>query len=436
MKKQIFIIIVIVVSLVVFREAFASNPENASDLLKNEIKLPLNESGTAWTKFSLSTQFWTRYTDLNPGSTNKAGDPATLELEFALRRTRFIMYNNLNDQIIFYTQLGFNNLNSTSAKPQLYFHDVWGMFRVVPQSCYIGFGLSGWNGLSRLSNASFQKTLTLDNPGVNYPNINRTDLESRQLGIFTKGTVGRMSYRATIAKPFAYNGLPSSPKQDVAYEYPSEKLECKGYFAWHFFEKEYFNTPYLDMTYLGAKRICNLGAGFDIYPKSIAKYDVLGNRKLKSRNLFAADFMLELPMRNNQAISLYSVLYKYNFGGNYLRLSGVMNNWCGGSGVEGAGNNEFKIGTGTIWYTVAGYLFPQQFMKLHGRVQLFYAFTNKHFEALSTNLINHDLGANYYMTGQKLKFSFQYSLRPILDQSLENILSFKPTAVFQIQLVI
>jgi hypothetical protein len=434
MRKQIFIIIVL--TLVFSGVAFASSPERTGNLLAKEIKLNLNDDGSVWTKFSFATQFWTRYTELNAESTNKAGDPVSSEIEFALRRTRFIMYNNLNDQIVLYTQLGFNNLNSTSAKPELYFHDVWGMFRVVPKSCYIGFGLSGWNGLSRLSNTSYQKTLTLDNPSVNYPTINRSDLESRQLGIFAKGTIGQLSYRAILAKPFAYNGIPALPKANTGYEYPSEKLEYKGYFAFHFFDKEYFNTPYLDMTYLGTKRICNLGAGFDIYPKSIAQYDDSGNRSLKNRNLFAADFMLELPMKNNQTISLYSVLYNYDFGQNYLRLSGVMNNWSGGTGVEGAGNNEYKVGSGTIWYTVAGYLFPQQFLKLPGRVQLFYAFTDKNFEALSTDIVCHDLGANYYVAGQKLKFSLQYSLRPILDQSLAHIATLKPTAVFQVQIVI
>ncbi len=278
--------------------------------------------------------------------------------------------------------------------------------------------------------------MTLDNPGINYPNINRTDLEGRQLGIFAKGTVGRLSYRTALTKPFSYNGLSSSPKTGTGYEYPSEKLEYKGYLAYHFLDVEYFTTSYVDMTYFGSKKICNLGAGFDIYPKSIAQYNVAGNKMLKNRNLFAADFMLELPMKNNQTISLYSVFYKYDFGADFLKSSGVMNNWGGGTGNEGAGNNEFKIGTGNIFYSTLGYLFPKEFLKLSGRLQVFYAFTDKNFDALHTALINHDCGANYYVAGQKLKFSFQYSLRPILNQSADHIASYKPTAIFQIQLVI
>jgi hypothetical protein len=430
------VILILVVFLSLSEIVRAVAPVKIENLFKNEIKLKLNENGSAWTKFSFTTQFWGRYTGLNTGSTNKANDPISSETEFAMRRTRFIMTNNLDDRVILYTQLGFNNLNSTSAKPQLFFHDVWGMFRVSPKSCYIGFGLNGWNGLSRLSNTSFMKTMTLDNPGVNYPNINRIDLEGRQLGVFAKGTAGRISYRTSVVKPFMYNGLPTTPQTNTGYEYPSEKLEYKGYFAYHFLEKEYFSTSYVDMTYLGTKKICNIGIGFDIYPQSIAEYDASDNKTLKNRNLFAADFMFELPMKDNRTITLYSVFYSYDFGTNFLKSSGVMNNWSGGTGIEGAGNNEFKIGTGSVFYSALGYLFPKEFLKMPGRLQLFYAFTDKNFDALQPVLFNHDCGANYYAAGQKLKFSFQYSLRPILDQSAERIASYKPTVIFQIQLSI
>lgn len=416
--------------------AFASSPEGSGNLFKNEMKYFFGEDGTSWSKFSMATQFWARHTYLNPGSTNKAGDPIDSEFEFALRRTRFTLHNNLNDRIIFYTQLGFNNLNSTSSKPQLYFHDVWAMFRVAPKLCYMGFGLSGWNGLSRLSNTSYQKTLTLDNPGVNYPNINHTDLEGRQLGIFAKGTIGQLSYRAILAKPFAYNGIPTQPKANIGYEYPSEKLEYKGYFAWYFFDKEYFSTPYVDMTYLGTKRICNLGFGFDIYPKSIAQYDDSGNRRLKNRNLFAADFMLDLPFKNKQTVTIYTVAYFYDLGKNHLRASSVMNNWRGGTGAEGAGNNEFKMGTGTINYTSLGYLFPKDLLKLDGQFQFFYALTYKNFDALDVNLTNHDFGLNYYIAGQKLKIGIQHSLRPYRGATNSDYAEHKATTLLQIQIVI
>ena len=102
------------------------------------------------------------------------------------------------------------------------------------------------------------------------------------------------------------------------------------------------------MTYFGEKKVCNLGAGFDFYPESVAEFNENGSRTLKDRALLGADFFMELPFRKNQAISVYSVIYNYNFGTDYLRSPGTMNRWYGGSGAEDAGNLEYKIGTGNI----------------------------------------------------------------------------------------
>ncbi len=422
--------------LVFITRAFAQENDKAYELLKNELKFPLNKEGNSYSKITFATQFWTRYAELNEGSTTSEGIPLSAETDFALRRTRFSMFNNFNDRLILYTQLGFNNLNTSSSKPQLFFHDVWGMFRILPKSLYLGFGLNGWSGISRLSNTSYQRTLTLDNPGINTPYVNHSDLSTRQLGLFIKGTAARLSYRMAITKPFEYNGIPDEPGTNVAYEYPTTKLQYKGYAAFHFLDKEYFSTPYIAMTYMGTKKIFNIGAGFDISPESVAEFGTDENYTIKDRYLWGTDIFLELPMRNNQTISVYSVYYNYNFGKNYLRLSGVMNKWDGGTSYEGAGNNEFKIGTGDIWYSTAGYLFPKDFLKLQGRVQLFYAFSLKDFEAFETNIYNHDFGANYYIAGQKLKLSAQYSLRSILADELDSVTKYRKTIILQVQIAI
>ncbi len=396
--------------------------------------IKLNDDGTAYSKLSFATQFWMRQTNLNSGSTTISDEPISSEFDFALRRTRFSMYNKLDKKTTFYTQLGFNNLNASSSKPTLYFHDIWAMYDLAPKVFSVGFGLNGWNGISRLTNTSYQKTMTLDNPGFNIPAVNHTDIEVRQLGVFTKGTAGRLNYRAAISKPMVYDGVSDDPVTNKGYEYPSTKLEYKGYFAWHFWDKEYFSTSYLAMTYFGEKKICNMGGGFDVYPDAIAEFDENGNRTLKDRTLLAADFFMELPFGNNQAISFYSVLYNYDFGKNYLRRSGTMNRWYGGTIVEGAGNAEYKIGTGNIWYSTLGYLFPEDILKKTGRLQLFYACARKDFEALSGVLYNHDFGANLFINGHKLKFSVQYLLRPLIDSGdgTEHLGTF----IFQTQIVI
>ncbi len=412
--------------------------DNHSSLQKTKsITILLNENGSAYSKFSFATQFWMRQTQLNPGSTTVSGDPISSEFDFALRRTRFSMYNKLNEKTTFYAQLGFNNLNTSSSKPTIYFHDVWAMYNLIPQALSFGFGLNGWNGISRLTNVSYQQTMTLDNPGFNIPTVNHTDIETRQLGVFVKGTTGRLNYRAAISKPMVYNGVPDNPITEKAYEYPSTNLEYKAYFAWHFWEKEYFSTPYFAMTYFGEKKICNLGGGFDIYSGSIAEFDEVGNRMLKNRTLLGADFFMEYPFRNNQAISVYSVIYSYNFGRNYLRTSGTMNRWYGETATEGAGNSEYKTGTGNIWYSTLGYLFPKDLLKNAGRLQLFCAYTLKSFEALPREIYDYDFGANLIVNGHNLKLSMQYSLRPLTGNTETNVHSqHLGTFIFQTQIVI
>lgn len=411
--------------LLVCEDSFASEPDKFTDYLKKGIRLNLSEDGLIYTKFSFGTQFWARNTWLNDGTFAKNGDPLSSEFDFALRRTRFSMFNNLNNKLVLYTQFGFNNLHRQSGKPELYIHDAWGMFEIVPKACYIGFGLHGWNGISRLTNTSYQKTLTLDNPGVNIPAVNRTDLAVRQLGFFVKGTFGRISYRAAVSKPFCYEG---SPNSTAAFECATENLGYKAYAAFHFWEKEYFTTSYVGMTYLGEKKILNVGLGFDFYPESIGEQYENGDEKVGDRKLFGADIICELPFAGKQAFTLYSVLYDYDFGSDYLRKYGTMNIW------NGSGNEEYKVGTGLISYSTLGYLFQENFLQLPGRLQLFYAFTAKDFEGFSETIFNHDMGANYYMAGQKLKFSLQYSRRPVMD--VQGLTDQKGTLIFQTQIVI
>lgn len=409
---------------------FAAEPDKFQELIQQGIKLNLSDDGKSYTKFSLGTQFWLRNTWLNDPDLNMNGEYYSSEVDFALRRTRFSMINNLNDKFIFYTQLGFNNLNKNSKKPQLYFHDVWVMFQIIPKAFYVGFGLNGWNGISRLSNTSYQKTLTLDNPGFSIPTVNHTDLETRQLGIFIKGTTNRFSYRAALAKPFSYNGIPENIEQNSAYEISTEKLVYKGYIAYHFWDKEYFTTPYVSMTYLGKKKILNFGMGFDYYPESIVQFKTNSEKQIHNRTLLGADVFCEFPFTNNQTISIYSVLYKYNFGTNYLRKSGTMNIW------NGSGNSEYKIGTGLIFYSTLGYLFREDFINLPGRFQIFYAYDFKDFDALPFNLSNHDFGMNYYMAGQKLKFTAQYSMRSVINELNSSTKTHRGTLILQTQIII
>ena len=60
---------------------------------------------------------------------------------------------------------------------QIYMHDVWTEFMLVPKKLYIGTGLHYWNGVSRMANASTLNFMTLDAPIFNwYTTMTRASL--------------------------------------------------------------------------------------------------------------------------------------------------------------------------------------------------------------------------------------------------------------------
>lgn len=76
-------------------------------------------------------------------------------------------------------------------------------------------------------------------------------------------------------------------------------------------------------------------------------------------------------------------------------------------------NQQFIPGSGNIVYASFGYLLRNALLLTWGRLQSFYAYTYKNFEGLGTPTMQHDLGLNYLLYSQHVKFSLQYSSCPI-----------------------
>ncbi|MFN7100653.1 MAG: porin, partial [Flavobacterium sp.] len=119
------------------------------------------------------------------------------------------------------------------------------------------------------------------------------------------------------------------------------------------------------------------------------------------------------------AVTAYSVLYDYDFGPNYLRNVGIMNigsvdpNFTGNRAIAGAGTAQPTIGSGTIWYTQAGFLLPNKEVKPKVRIQPFGAVTYKDFDALAQSSTQFDIGSNFFLDGHHAKITAQYSTRPV-----------------------
>lgn len=409
------------------------------------LKFNLNEDGSKYMRFIAWNQIWFRSSQMNPG-TMIADEAATTNTDIANRRLRLLAYAQISKRYMIVTHFGINNqtfsnggVNGSSGtggygagkKPGMFFHDAWNEYAVVlPQadkkfSMSIGGGLHYYMGLSRMTMASTLNFLTIDAPIFNWPLIDNADQFARQIGLFSKGKYGKLEYRFSLNKPFATNLTPvnvTDPNNAVAVDNSGNtKWSKAGYLEYQFLDQESNLLPYKVGTYLGTKKVFNLGAGF--YTAADAtRTSVNGTVDKHDMKLFAADAFLDLPIgeaSKKMAVSAYSVFYNYDFGPNYLRNIGIMNvgianpSFTGDRALAGVGNTQPMIGTGSIWYTQAGFLLPTKAEKPKLRVQPYGSYTHKDFEALDKASSQFDLGANFFLDGHHAKITTQYSTRPI-----------------------
>jgi len=429
------------------------------------MKFNINPEGTKYMRFIAWNQIWLRSSQMNPGT--MIGDEGiTQQEDIGLRRLRLLAYAQISPRYMIVTHIGINNqtfINGGASgssgtggygngkKPGLFFHDAWNEYAVIlpkedkPFSLSMGAGLHYYMGLSRMTMSSTLNYMTIDAPIFNWPLIENSDQFARQIGVFAKGKYNRIEYRFSINKPFATNQLPV----DVADEAVARAVDNNnnahwskaGYVEYQFFDKESNFLPFKVGTYLGTKKMLNIGAGFYTAPSS-TKTSVNGETERQATNLFSGDVFLDLPIGNKEkkmAFTGYSVFYSYDFGPNYLRNIGIMNegvadsNFTGDRALAGPGNLQPMIGTGTIWYTQAGILLPNANEKPKVRIQPFAAYTYKNFDALEKASNQFDIGTNFFLDGHHAKITAQYSNRPIYT-AVDKIDSYKGEFLLQLHI--
>lgn len=429
------------------------------------LKFNLNTEGSKYMRFIAWNQIWARSSELNPG-TMIGEQGATKQEDIGLRRLRILAYAQISPRYMIVTHIGINNqtfINGGAAgsqntggygagkKPGLFFHDAWNEYAVVlpkenkPFSLSVGAGLHYYMGLSRMTMSSTLNYMTIDAPIFNWPLIENSDQFARQMGIFVKGKYNRLEYRMSINKPFATNVTPvnvTDPNVAVAVDNNNNARWSKaGYFEYQFFDKESNLLPFKVGTYLGTKKMFNIGAGFYTAPSG-TKTSVNGITERHDINLFSGDVFLDLPVGDKAkkaAITAYSVLYDYDFGPNYLRNIGIMNEgvadntYTGTRALAGPGNLQPMVGSGTIWYTQAGYLIPNKDEKPKVRVQPFAAYTYKDFDALKKASSQFDIGTNFFLDGHHAKITAQYSTRPVYT-AVDKIDTYKGEILVQLQI--
>ena len=440
------------------------NTSEKSPLEIGELKIKLNSKGDQWLKFGISSQIWLRSIENNPG-TSVNGVPQEQTYDAGIRRMRLTIQSQLTPSYSVFLQMGINNQNfisgggtgtgnnGTGKKASFFFHDAYNELAIIPRNnfqtgksnknnLYLGAGLHSWNGVSRLTSASTTKMLAGDIPIFNFPSIEIADQFSRQLGVFIHGEFDRLNYRFSINKPFATNLKPvvGGPAVD---NNQSGKLSYSGYAFYQFFNKETTVTSFLPGNNLAVKKVLNIGAGF--YTSKDATQSQPSENTFESHpaNIFGADIYSEIPLGNKNkemGLTFYSVYYNYNYGPNYLRMSGLLNpgtpdqTFTGQRALEGAGNNRVLMGTGNIWFSQAGFVIPK-FSKVL-KIQPFFNYALKNMEALNQSGSYYDIGANFYLYGQNARIVAQYSSRPLYDITSKTIFDRKGEFLLSLQIVL
>ncbi len=411
------------------------------------VKFYLTEDSSSYFRFFGFNHIWVRYTQMNPGTTDKAGNPMKTDFDVCFRRNRSGFYFHLFERIISFSQFGISTQTYTSpTKPQLFFLDLISEYAFVRDKFHVGYGLHSWNGVARLSNVGAPHFLYIDNPGFAYPLVGTFDQSGRQLGVYTKGLLGDFEYRASISKPFSYDALlHGDTVPDRAFEYHNTNYAYKGYFNWQFFDNEKDVFPWKKMNNLGEKKIFNIGAGFHYHPEAMQsfnkQYDHIKKHDLL---LWAVDVFLELPMKNSSSFTGYLVRYDYDFGPDYIKSSGLMNNGFGGeingqTLLQGQGNAQWSHGTGTIIHIETGYLLPKMLVLGEKQFQVFGGYTYKNLQALDCDLHLFDAGINYFIYGNHIKCGIQYSSRPVYEGTIGDnangkVSGHKGTVIFNTQI--
>jgi hypothetical protein len=416
------------------------------------MKINLGKDSSKYIRFITWNQIWYRSQQNNPGSVIN-GEVKNNSWDIGARRLRILTYAQISPRYLVLAHIGINNQtfatgggsgtggtgpNGAGKKPQIFFHDVWNEYALIPEknpvngksnkfNLYLGGGLHYWWGISRMSSASTLNFLAIDAPIVNWPFLEVSDQFVRQFGFYAKGRMGKLNYSMSVNKPFATNNTPEYDvvkQRRVATDNNGDsKAAIQGYFDYQFLDKESNVLPFRVGTYVGTRKVFNIGAGF--YHNKDGTKSVDGNGTINKHNitLLGADVFADIPFGNkkkNMAFTGYAVFYNYNFGPNYWRTNGVMNSSTGfdpsialaNRTLNGPGDARMLLGTGNIFYVQSGILLPKgNNNKI--RVQPFGAYTWKKINYLDDNGHYLDAGVNFFIDGHNAKITTQYSTRPL-----------------------
>ncbi|OYU95585.1 MAG: hypothetical protein CFE21_10605 [Bacteroidetes bacterium B1(2017)] len=396
-----------------------------------ELKLNLNESGSHYLKATFTTQLWARANESNPG-TKVFGYTQDQTFDIGLRRVRAQFFGMVNDKVFVYSQVGINNFNAMSArKPGIFFHDVMAEYQFTPKVFQAGMGLTAWTGFSRFSSPAVASILGYDAPLYQQTTNDVNDQFLRKLSMYGKGKLGKLDYRVVVSTPMAIQNVATSVVKPINtnsdFSYKPAKIQTSAYFMYQFLDQESNLTPYMAGTYLGKKKVFNIGAGYQLQPKAMWHYsDTSSAKKSIEEDMlnYNVDVFYDAPVgTKGAAISAYVAFTHLGFGKNYLRNSAVMNpaDAASTSSLGGGGNGIPLYGTGNVLYAQLGYLLPFNSDQANKpRIQPYVMVLHGNYDRLKSACDVYDIGLNYFISGHSSKLTLNLQNRPVYDLTGHN----------------
>ncbi|SEM25220.1 short chain amide porin [Aquimarina amphilecti] len=373
------------------------------------LKVKLNEDGSKYFRVISWAQFWAQYNDDVPDDVSKTN--------LSIRRARILLYSQINKDFLILTHFGLNSLNANNQSPtglgessQLFFHGVWVQYSLGANHA-IGGGLHYWNGISRLNNQSTLNMMTLDNNRQSWATIGLSDQFARHIGIYAKGSFGKFQYQVAVNESLTNNLQEATdPVANGPAVYAGRRLlgskdagkNFAGYFEYNFMDKESNFLPYKVGTYLGGKKVFNVGAGFFYHPDGSVRANADGTLEGENVAIFAVDAFYDAPIGDNgSAITAYATYQNNDYGENFTL----------GQTYE----------TGSMLYGHVGYVIPNADKKI--KFQPYALLKTRSIDAIDDNATSFGIGANAYISGHNSKLTLEYQNTKYGDNDAQGLLT-------------
>jgi hypothetical protein len=217
------------------------------------------------------------------------------------------------------------------------------------------------------------------------------------MGVFMKGNFGKLQYRVAVndAMAASLDGRTAIAGGDAVYNgratlgSAAAGKTFAGYFDYNFLDQESNFLPYKVGSYVGQKKVFNIGAGFFAHPEGsvINTGDTAtANMTGEDVTIFAIDAFYDAPLGDNgSAITAYAVYQSSNYGKNYLFSA---------------------YGTGSMIYGHVGYLIKGDVAKT--RFQPYLSYGSHSYDVTDDVRQTMGVGVNAYLSGHNSKLTLEY----------------------------